>query len=383
MILVEIQNSWQLDLVRLYKSRGDFKKYYWNLVIAEVFGKSGSKGLRQDLTIFFNDNHFCNVDNLDYKNLHAFFRNFFRTVVFVSDNPYDAALDPDYFTWLFDNKSLTDIANQLTERQLFYDMCLQQDVSLPDVPKKMFGLHLLRPDVHRLGLLVALHRKGLLEHVDVRLGFRSEEFGNPEYRRSSNIDTVCFEFDICHRDLFDLIDNQPMGDRINFQDNAAYRGIDHIRQDSKKNIYHTKFAIELVCASSIHDHVFDQGEKILRPMILRQPFIWLASANSLRILKNEGTDIFDNIWDVSWDRYTEGWLPTKIDEVVKTCEFILTNFTIESVKEATRPGVENNFDMIEHTLGNSKLSADKWERFPHCSQIIHDMLLAIDNNSDR
>jgi hypothetical protein len=354
MILVEIQNSWQLDLVRLYRHRKDFKKYYSNLVVTEVFVESGAEGLGQDLTVFFSDNHFCNVDNLDYKKLHKFLSQFFRTVSFASENPYDTVLDPEYFT-------LAANRNDPSHKKLFYDLCRQRTKNPDVLPEKMFGLHVLRPDVHRLGLLVELHRQGMLEHTDVRVGFRSEEFSNPEYRRSSNIDTVCFEFDICHQDLFRLIDSLPLGDRINFQDNATYRGKDHVTKDAEKCDAHSKFAIELICASSIHDHVWDHGEKIRRPMILKQPFLWLGPADCMRVLKLEGADIFDDVWDVSWDQYTESWLPTKIHLMVRTCEYIVKNFDVTAIKDQTLKGVEHNFEMLEREFfGPTRSPVDKW-----------------------
>lgn len=349
MILVQIQNSWQLDLVRLYKHRSDFKTYYYNLVVSEVFQKSGHRRLGTDLTIFFCDNHYCNVDNLDYKKLHCFLCQFFCSVSFVSDNPYDLKFDPDYW-------SLAE--HQNADRGLFVAMSAAMP-SINAVATKMFGLHILRPDTHRLALLVALHRQGLLPHVDVRLGFRSNEFTMLEYRRSSNIDTVCFDFDIAPRELFDLIDSLPEGDRNNFQDNATTQGRDHVAKDTEKNLLSGHFAIELVCASSVHDHVVDFGEKIMRPMLCRQPFVWISSADSNRRLADWGFKTFNEFWNESWDHYEEEWLPTKIDEIAKTCKHIVDTYEINDIKNLCRHIVTHNFNRL-HLCVSAGWSEQLW-----------------------
>jgi hypothetical protein len=340
MIFVEIQNSWQIDLFRIYRNRGAFKDAYFNHVLAEVFKQSSQHdSLQDDLIIFFSDNHFCNVDNLDYKRLHAILLKHFKTVSFVSDGSYDFYLDPEYW-------SIADRIN--VGHGKFVKMFLQSvNQSVPNnPPSKMFGLHILRPDVHRLGILVELWRRDLLAHTDVRLGFRSHEFGNTEYRRSGNVDSVCFDFDICHRELYELIDSLPQGDRINFKDNETYRGDENIKKDIEKSQYRD-FAIELICSSSIHDNVYISDEKMLRACLMKLPFIPIASRRTIRILNAVGYRTWNQLWDESWDDYSEVWLPTKIRAIADTCADIVSRYQVQQIPILTKETVEHN---LKHLL---------------------------------
>lgn len=334
MIFVEILNSCQLDLIRIYKYRHDFNEYYYNLVVAEVFKAANRPRPNEDLIIFFCDNHYCNIDNLDYKKLHRFLRKFFRTVSFVTDNVYDYCADPEVWAPAIHINANLKLFAKLSLKNLSLS---RRDT----LPGKMFGLHILRPDTHRLGLLVELHRQGILDNVDVRLGFRSHEFTQIEFRRSCNIDSVCFEFDICHRDLFQLIDSLPFGGRLHYRDNSC-QGIEQVKKDVGKN-QHSDFAIELVCASSINDHIFGFDEKIARPMILKQPFIYVASANTYKLLNYLGFQTFSHIWSESWDQYKESWLVPKIKEIAQTCKNIVDRYSINQVIELAQPQTEKNF----------------------------------------
>jgi hypothetical protein len=342
MNIVSIQNSWQLDLIRIHKYRSTFKDYYYNHVVAEVFKQTN--GNFNELLVFFNDNHFCNADNLDYRRLHKFLKKFFKIVSFVSDGLYDWVIDPEYFS------PCTPIEYNLG---IFIEKTIEISQNLDHRPNKMFGLHILRPDLHRLGILIEFSRQGLLEYTDVRLGFRSWEFGAPEYFRASNIDFTCLEFDISYKELFELIDSLSPGDRVNFRDNATYPGDLLVEQDIKKN-YYRDYAIDIVCTSTINDNVGIADEKLLRPILLKQPFIPVASANYINAFTTIGNfKSYSELWDESWDSLTEINVVDKIKKISSTCKQIVSNYTIDSVVENSKSICEYNYDLLvagKHTL---------------------------------
>jgi len=338
MIVVEIQNSWQMDQLRLYRYRTRFREYYYNHVIAEVFKKASRRYLGDDLIIFFNDNHFSNVDNLDYRALHEFLIKFFRTVKFVSDGVYDYTLAPDYFS------AAERINNGSSE---FVARLLTQPISRPAVPAKMFGYHILRPDAHRLGMLVEFQRQDLLQHVDVRLGFRSQEFGAPEYRRASNIDLVCFDFDIGYRELCELIDSLLQGDRTHFKDGRTHKGPAYLQQDLNKSQY-ADYAIEIIGSSTVADHVYIMDEKLYRCFVSNTPYIPVASANMLAGLHALNFRSFAQCWDESWDKIDESMMPAKLQQIAQTCRYIVDNYSTADIAKITQQSTDHNRWVMEH-----------------------------------
>jgi hypothetical protein len=336
MITVVVENSWPFDLIRIYRYRHDFKKHYYDYVVSKVFSECGRSGIGDDLAVIFSDNHFSNIHDLDYKLLHQFLLRFFRSVQFATDNLLDWAQDPGYWTMA------SDIAPVKATHYYFTHATCTQLPTAPIQPQKMFGLHFLRPDTHRLGLLVSLYRAGLLDYVDVRVGVRSHELGSPEYRRRCNIDFVCDDFDISPKELLDLIDRMPMGDRTNFRDNATYQGLDHVQKDVEKNAANGQFVIELVCSSTCHDGVYTVCEKILRPMLLGQPWIYIGSADWYKISKRQHVSTFSEFWDESWDSLREDRLPEKIRCIVKTCEDIVDRYDLTCLMDSMTAALDNN-----------------------------------------
>jgi hypothetical protein len=332
-----------MDHMRYHKHRHDFNLKYFDHIVAEVFKKITNKfQFNQELTVVFEDNHFSNVECLDYKKLHQFLLTFFQSVTFKSENPHDCKLAPDFFTWLI----ISDRAAQQHEFMVVEFTKMPSTLTFDSI-EKMFGLHILRPDLHRFGMLIELHRKNLLKHVDVRLGFDRRDLGMLEYRRTSNFDLACWEFDITHKELLELIDSLPQSDRRDFGDDGRHTvAVDLAAENYKKMELNKKFAIELICHSTFNDFINNIDEKFLRAVFLKQPFIYITSRDQYTILKNFGLQTFDNLWDESWDDLSAEFIAEKIKRIAETCDHIIKTYTIAEVFELTRGICQANSDFL-------------------------------------
>jgi len=64
---------------------------------------------------------------------------------------------------------------------------------------------------------------------------------------------------------------------------------------------HSKFDIHIVAETLFNTNKVHLTEKILKPIIMYQPFILFGPPNSLSYLKNYGFKTFDTVWDESYD----------------------------------------------------------------------------------
>jgi hypothetical protein len=288
---INIQNSWEIDLIRHVQYPYDSKRYYDAIVLARVFSEAQPMHLQGPLEIHFIDNHFSNIDNLNYQQLHNTLSKFFNPVVFLSDNPYDQNLAPDYFKFQFDSelrghskKFLADSLKQCHPFEFHSDMM-------------MFGLHILRPDVHRLGILVQFARESLLPITDCRLGFDRAPLMADERWRSSGIDLCCKMMQISHLEVLDLIDHLPKSDRSFLNKGQDIRSGAFHHKDLEKSNLNKNFLIEIICQSSAVNNVSIQNEKIERCLVTGQPFILLGNKHAYQNLKQVGFRTYDSIWN--------------------------------------------------------------------------------------
>jgi hypothetical protein len=336
---VTIENSWMMNHMRYHKHFHDFKKNYADVIISNVFKQATAKDIGNPLTVWFMDNHYSNIDCLDYKKLHHMLSKFFSPVEFLTASPIDYARDPAYFR----------LCNTLSGARTasFIRKTVKQNISVTEHSvKKIFGLHILRPDVNRLGILIELYRRKLLDHVDIRIGFGRFEFGAIEYWRHSNIDLACLEFDISHLELIDLLDSLTRGDRNDATDNFQHRGEDHVDKDIEKNQLNTTFAIELVADSSFNNNIINLNEKIIRPMLLKQPFIVIGSPLWYNFYQYMGFKTFNNLWNESWDSLPAERIKEKISQIGSTCEYIVNNYTPKQIIELSSIITEYNYNIL-------------------------------------
>jgi hypothetical protein len=66
-----------------------------------------------------------------------------------------------------------------------------------------------------------------------------------------------------------------------------------------------KFDIQLVAETMFETDKTHLTEKVLKPIVMQQPFILLAGPNSLKYIKKYGFKTFDSLWDESYDSISD------------------------------------------------------------------------------
>jgi hypothetical protein len=343
---INIHNSWEIDLVRHVQHPYDAKRYYDAIVLARVFSQAQPMHLQGPLEIHFVDNHFSNIDNLNYQQLHNTLSKFFNPVVFLSDNVYDQILAPDYFKFQVDSgllgqtrRFMADSLKQCHPFEFHSDMM-------------MFGLHILRPDVHRLGILVQLARENLLPITDCRLGFDRASIMADERWRSSGIDLCCKMMQISHLEVLDLIDRLPKSNRSFLNKGQDIQTDTAHQMDVEKNKLNKNFLIEIICQSSAVNNVLISDEKIKRCILTGQPFILLSNKHAYQHLRKAGFRTYDSIWNEDWDDLDFNQLPTKITKIGSVCRQLAQDYTVEELFLKTKEIQDYNYNFAREQLSN-------------------------------
>jgi hypothetical protein len=343
-LTVNIENSWRIDLLRHIQHPHDSKIYYNAIVLARVFSQAKPTQLNGPLEIHFRDNHFSNVDSLNYIELHKSLSKFFNPVTFLSDNPYDILLAPDYFKFK-DDIELASASEKFNVELIEANQPLMWHDNM-----KMFGLHIKRPDVHRLGMMIQFNRNGLFNHTDCRLGFSSAPLMADEYWRSSGIDLCCKMMQESHLDVLQLIDSLPKSDRSFLTKGADIQSGRAEQYDREKNILNKNFVVEIICQSSFANNVFNTTEKINRCLAMGQPFIILGNKHIYKHLRTMGVKTFNSIWNETWDDLDATELHTKITKIGAVCNELATKYSAKELFLATQKIRDHNYNYTkEHS----------------------------------
>jgi hypothetical protein len=338
---VILQNSWMMNQVRFHCHQYEFKDYYFDRVLSRIIQEiSPSKDI--DIEVFFSDNFFCNALILDIEKLKSTLLKLYKSVSVLSENPYDEIIDPKNYLYRV-NESTISYFNNFIKLSL-----ATQSNRSRDIPKKYFGLQILRPDTHRLALILELHRRDLLSYFDIRFNMNLDMLGGDEFRRSTNIDMVCWYYDIGFKDFIKILEKLPRGSLDSF----TYKKNDPtimLKNDVMTAALFNDFLIEIVCDSKINDFTPVSSEKHLRPLVNKNPFMILGPRNSYIMIKNlYGAKTFDHLWDESWDDINAEFFTDKIRNLVNTCDNIVKNFTIKDLQAACQDVVEYNFSLISN-----------------------------------
>lgn len=339
---ITIQNSWLMYHMRFHCHLHDFKSYYFDRVLSKILQEIDPDP-NTDIEIYFHDNFCNNAILLDSKKLKITLEKIFKSVIFYSENHYDQILDPINFTYrpskLSGNhaRNFKKMALELLNNKLHRDNT---------VPKKYFGLHILRPDTLRLSLVLELHRRNLLQYADVRLGINLDMLDVDEYRRSTNIDMVCWYYNISFNKLIEILSGLPKGSLDHFEYKKNNEKI-MLKNDVDQCLLANNFLIDIVCDSKINDFVTSLSEKIIRPLITKNPYIFLGPRNSyIEFKKVYNIKTFDHIWNEKWDDFGAEFLKDKISGIADTCEYIVKNFSIQQLQEACKETVDYNFSVV-------------------------------------
>jgi hypothetical protein len=208
--------------------------------------------------------------------------------------------------------------------------------------EKIFGLIYNRPSWHRIGLASVLQSN----YADrCLLNFRADPT------------------DEDGRKLFDLqklfvIDPESTKKFINTQENfpLLVNDIDEylppnlvnvkVETDGACRVYPT-FFIDLVAETFTSGRCFFPTEKIIRPMLLKKPFIVMGSKDFLLYLRQLGFKTFYQYWDEVYDAFDEKERYCKILNLIHE----LVNKPITELNDmyaSMQPILDHNYDLLRN-----------------------------------
>jgi len=140
-------------------------------------------------------------------------------------------------------------------------------------------------------------------------------------------------------------------DYTNFDDNWAYHKIctDHYDTSFFSIVTESNFPSNIDGIFGSFDHCF-LSEKTWKPIMNFHPFIIVGAKGSLRYLKEYGFDIFEDIFDSSYDNMGDG--KERIKKIFDTLDYFFKNHTISQLTNLRKdifPRLRYNY---EHFWGD-------------------------------
>jgi hypothetical protein len=338
---VSIYNSFQLDPVRNYNSNFEIKRIYLSIILAEIFKAYNLTDRKLDL--FFVDNQFSNHLCLDLKELKSILNDKFDEINLYSDNPLDCRTGE--FKIIRSEVVFEEDQNFVASTRKSKLEC--------SAPTYKFGVCIQRPDQHRLSLLVGLADLNELDLFS-KIGFDKHTLNVIDYWRQSCGDQVLREHNLSYGQFCDKLENFTRSDLTDFM-NPCVDG------HSLNNIAHNQtclnYCLDIACESTVGDEIFIPSEKVLRPMMLKQPFIVYSSQYFYKNLHKLGFKTFDSLWDESWDKFDQYWMFEKTKHIVNTVKDINGRYTIDQLLEYTKEIREHNYQRCVELYTNT----DEWD----------------------
>lgn len=211
--------------------------------------------------------------------------------------------------------------------------------------RKIFGAFYGRPTANRLGILGYLHSK----HLDLSEMLLAADIKNIDDRALFELDKL-FEYDIhsisCISNMFEnfnlgSIDYTPRGDLFTYKTPL---------NDLYKNIL-----VDIVSEPNIKGTTFFPTEKIVRPMLMKKPFIAMTSKNYLDYLHQMGFYTFNEFWDESYDGY-EG--SDRYLRILSLIDWLASKpiAELENMFNSMKFQVEHNYQLIVNKKYSSKIT---------------------------
>ena len=324
---VTICNSWQLDPVRNYDSDCEIKRIYQSIILAEIFKQYDP--IDRTLDLQFTDNQFSNLLCLDIEELKSILNNKFNEINFYSDNPLDCRSN---------EFKLIKSEGVFKADQHFVKSTVESKLECSS-PKHKFGFCIQRPDQHRLSLLVGLSD---LKELDLfsKIGFNQEHLDVSDYWRQSCGDQVLQHHNISFQDFIKKLQHFNQSELVDFM-NPCVDG--HELDNLAHNQTCLNFCLDIVCESTVGNDLFVPSEKVLRPMLLKQPFVVYSSQYFYKNLHKLGFKTFNSLWNESWDEVDQYQMIDKTTQIVNTITDINSRYTIAQLFDCTKDIREHNY----------------------------------------
>lgn len=124
--------------------------------------------------------------------------------------------------------------------------------------------------------------------------------------------------------------------------------------DTLTNLYQDIF-VDLVVESHVAGNTFFPTEKIVRPMLLKKPFIVFGSKNYLEYLRQMGFRTFSDFWDEDYDGYD---YKDRYNKIIKLINWIdsLSVEHLESMYWDMQYSLEHNYNLLVNKSYRNKIT---------------------------
>jgi hypothetical protein len=212
--------------------------------------------------------------------------------------------------------------------------------------QKIFGAFYGRPTANRLGIASYLYSK-YNSHSEIVL--------------ASTVDLVnsraMFELD----KLFEY-DSASIS-RVSYMiDNFNFSGIDYtpmghlFTYDTPLNSLYENILIDIISEPNIKGTTFFPTEKLVRPVLLKKPFIAMASKNYLEYLRQMGFHTFNEFWDETYDGYEGADRYLKILSLIDTLAS-KSKKELQDLYNFMQYQIDHNYNLIVNKLYTKKITA--------------------------
>lgn len=211
--------------------------------------------------------------------------------------------------------------------------------------QKIFGVFYGRPTANRLGISSYLYSKynnnseivlaSTVDSVDNRILFELDKLF--EYD-SASISRVAYMID---NFSFGGIEYTPMGHLFTY--------------DTPLNSLYENILIDIISEPNIKGTTFFPTEKLCRPVLLKKPFIAMASANYLDYLHQMGFYTFNEFWDETYDGYEGADRYLKILSLIDTLAS-KSKMELKDIYNFMQHKLNHNYNLIVNKLYNKKIT---------------------------
>lgn len=158
---------------------------------------------------------------------------------------------------------------------------------------KIFGVFYGRPSANRIGIASYL----LQHHAEQSIVIFAANIDDPDARRLFDVDTL-FQYR-----PHSIIEFGHMISRKHHA-NISYTGFGHA-YDPCTSMHHCyrSIMIDIISEPNIQGRTFYPTEKFSRCVLMKKPFIAMASANYLGYLRQMGFKTFDAYWEENYDGF--------------------------------------------------------------------------------
>jgi hypothetical protein len=211
--------------------------------------------------------------------------------------------------------------------------------------QKIFGAFYGRPTANRLGIASYLHSKYNddseirlatgVESADSRMMFELDKLFEYEANGMARVGHMISTFD------FVGVEYTPMGHLFTYS--------------TPLNNLYENILIDVISEPNIKGTTFFPTEKLVRPVLLKNPFIAMASKNYLVYLRQMGFHTFNEFWDEDYDGYEGADRYLKILSLIDRLAAKSRN-ELWDIYNSMQYQIEHNYNLIVNKLYTKKIT---------------------------